>query len=79
MDPILAAGTELMLIGMGTVFIFLSVLVVATKAMSAVVQRFVPVRQVVNPQMVTDSTLPTAEEVAAVSAAIHQHRAKRNS
>ena len=63
-------GLSLMLVGMGTVFLFLTVLVLATTAMSKLVARFTPV--------LTDS--PGAEgavrpeEVAAITAAIAQHR-----
>lgn len=37
-----AQGLELMLAGMGTVFVFLTLLVAATTLMSALVQRFAP-------------------------------------
>ncbi|MCR9277243.1 MAG: OadG family protein [Pseudomonadaceae bacterium] len=37
-----AQGLELMLAGMGTVFVFLTLLVAATTLMSALVQRFTP-------------------------------------
>jgi oxaloacetate decarboxylase gamma subunit len=41
MEPtLLDQGVELMLYGMGTVFVFLAILVVATISMSALVQRF---------------------------------------
>ena len=79
MDPILVAGLELMLIGMGTVFVFLMVLVVATKTMSSLVQRFAPVPPNLAIPMMTDGSHPSAEEVAAISAALHQHRINQNS
>ncbi len=59
---VLSAGVELMLVGMGTVFVFLTLLVVATTAMSAAIQRFLP----------ADAASP--EELAAITAAVHQHR-----
>ena len=40
MDPILVSGVKLMTIGMGAVFFFLTLLVVCTKVMSAVVVRY---------------------------------------
>ncbi|NOX49088.1 MAG: OadG family protein [Gammaproteobacteria bacterium] len=71
MTPLLSAGVELMMVGMGTVFLFLTLLVFATVAMSRVVGRFFP--------SVDGSTRnPSAreEEVAAITAAIVLHRKK---
>lgn len=66
-ENMLNAGLELMLAGMGTVFLFLTLLVGATMLMSSLVQRFfVPAS--------TLDTDPSSEELAAISAAIHQHR-----
>lgn len=59
-------GFELMLAGMGTVFVFLTVLVFATTAMSAAVRRLAP-----EPVPIDGVT---EEEVAAISAAITEHR-----
>jgi len=57
-------GFTLMLVGMGTVFMFLSALVLAMTVMAQVVKRLVP-----RPEAgITD------EEVAAITAAIAQHR-----
>jgi len=79
MDPIFTAGLELMMIGMGTVFVFLTVLVVATKTMSVIVQRFAPIPLTLLPRTPADGSVPSAEEVAAITAALHQHRTNRNS
>ena len=64
--------------GMGTVVVFLALLVVATTAMSAFVGRFFPEPP---PAPVAGSkpevgaaASPGSEVVAAISAAIHQHR-----
>lgn len=65
-------GLELMLAGMGTVFVFLTLLVFATTAMSALVQRFQPA-----PALEPDGV--SEEEVAAISAAIARHRSKQSS
>ena len=65
MSSLLASGIELMLVGMGTVFFFLTVLVGATTLMSKIVLRFAPVQK-------TDEITP--EEVAAITAAIALHR-----
>ena len=40
MNDLLASGIELMLLGMGSVFVFLVLLIVATSLMSKVVQNF---------------------------------------
>ena len=53
-----------MLVGMGTVFFFLTALVIAMTAMAAIVKRLTPVAEMV----VSD------DEVAAISAAIALHR-----
>ena len=67
---LLQQGLELMLAGMGTVFVFLTLLVFATTGMSALVRRFEPAA--VQPGE------PTEEEVAAIAAAITLHRQKRS-
>lgn len=65
---ILDQGITLMLVGMGTVFVFLSLLVVAMTAMAGIIKRLTPVAE----QGVSD------EEVAAITAAITQHRNKNS-
>jgi oxaloacetate decarboxylase gamma subunit len=64
-NQILDQGLTLMLVGMGTVFTFLAVLVVAMSGMSFLITRLTPV---------ADDTETTDEEIAAISAAINQHR-----
>jgi len=66
---LLEQGIELMLAGMGTVFVFLTLLVFATSGMSALVRRFEPVQA-------TEPDGATEEEVAAITAAIALHRSK---
>jgi len=63
----LQEGVELMIAGMGTVFVFLTCLVFATSAMSVLIQRF-------NLESEPGKSAITDEEVAAISAAIRQHR-----
>lgn len=60
-------GLTLMLVGMGTVFVFLTVLVAATTLMSRLVIRFQP-----GAAGGDDS----GEEIAAIAAAIAAHRRK---
>ena len=61
-------GVTLMLVGMGTVFVFLSLLVVAMTVMGGIIRRLAPVIE----EGVSD------EEVAAISAAIAMHRRKES-
>ena len=69
-DDLLAQGIELMLVGMGTVFVFLTALVVATSLMSAVVMR----RQPPEAPKTPPGAGPTEEEIAAITVAIDQYR-----
>ena len=64
-ENLLELGTMLMIAGMGTVFVFLTVLVGAMSLMATVVRRFQPAAP---DDHVTD------EEVAAIAAAIRRHR-----
>ena len=62
---LISQGVELMLVGMGTVFLFLTLLVVATWAMSRMILAWLPE--------------PTGDEaeadlIAAVTAAVQHHR-----
>ena len=59
----MAQGVQLMLAGMGVVFLFLAMLVAATVFMSRLVMRL------------QGEPGPTVEEVAAIAAAIERHRA----
>ena len=62
---ILLQGLTLMLAGMGTVFVFLTALVVAMTLMSNIILRF---------QRPAVTAEVSDEEVAAISAAISKHR-----
>ena len=66
---LMTQGLELMLVGMGTVFVFLTALVFATTLMSRLVLRFQPAA--VQPATMDEIS---EEEVAAITAAISQHR-----
>jgi len=81
-DEIVARGVELMLYGMGTVVVFLALLVVATSAMSRLLARHFPEAVPLPPAPPRPAARPAvpgpdAQVVAAISAAIHQHRAQR--
>ena len=70
-------GGELMLFGMGTVFIFLSLLVVLTGVMSSLLQRYVKPEPVVTSPVAPAAKQDDAQLIAVISAAIHQHRSKK--
>jgi oxaloacetate decarboxylase gamma subunit len=63
---LLDQGITLMLVGMGTVFAFLTILVFGMTTLSAVAMRFTR-------STATDDG-PSDEEIAAITAAIAQHR-----
>jgi len=65
---LLDQGITLMLVGMGTVFVFLSLLVMAMTMMAGIVTRLT---------RVTENDI-SDEEVAAITAAIAQHRNKNS-
>ena len=69
-ENLLRQGFELMLAGMGTVFLFLTLLVLATSLMSRLVLRLQPVAL----ETGTPPSGQDAEEVAAIAAAIEMHR-----
>lgn len=70
MNELLSSGIELMLVGMGIVFTFLSMLVVFINGMSSLIQRFFPETPIVA-QQGDDPRM-----IAAISAAVHQYRKK---
>lgn len=81
-DEIIASGVELMLYGMGTVVVFLALLVVTTSAMSRLLGRYFPEVEPVPAtasRPVAPAVAPTqdAQLVAVITAAVHQHRSRR--
>lgn len=66
-------GLKIMLLGMGTVFSFLVIMIVMMNLMSKIVHRFFP-----EPNDVDNNTSPAmdnnAKKVAAITAAIMHHR-----
>lgn len=75
---IVSQGVELMLYGMGTVVVFLALLVVMTSAMSMLVMRFFPEAQpvIADKAPVRTATGDEPQLVAAISAAIKRHRTR---
>ena len=66
-NELINQGLTLMLAGMGTVFVFLTMLVMVMSLMSRLVLRFQPA---------PDTTGAGDDEVAAIAAAIIEHRRK---
>ncbi len=78
---LLMEGVELMLMGMGAVFVFLMLLIGCINLMSWLVIRFVPEEVPVTAaprQVPVPATVPVEPELlAAIGAAVRLHRAKR--
>ena len=68
-----------MLFGMGTVVLFLSLLVVVTGAMSALVKRFAPMEETTPPAPEKRQAPADAVLLAVIAAAIHKHRSGNKS
>jgi len=74
MTELMRSGVELMIVGMGIVYLFLALLVVAINTMSTLVQRFFPEE----PKSAKVVTIETDKAtVAAITAAVHQYRSKK--
>ncbi len=73
MNELMTFGIELMLIGMGIVYGFLAMLIVAIKTMSFMILRFFPEMPKHHPGSHHGDDLGT---IAAISAAVHQYRLK---
>lgn len=73
MAELISSGVELMIVGMGIVYFFLALLVVAINVMSSLVQRFFPEEPKTAKVVKIETDKAT---VAAISAAVHQYRSK---
>ncbi|MGI5309352.1 OadG family protein [Rheinheimera sp. WS51] len=73
---LLVESAGLMLIGMGSVFCFLWLLVIFVSLLSRVTQRYFPVTTKQSPADNNSSSANTLSPsiIAAITAAIHQHR-----
>ncbi len=78
---IVSAGLELMLYGMGTVIVFLTLLVLATILMSRLVGRFFPEPEIrpTPARQAFGAPAPAQDKqlMAVIAAAIHKHRSRR--
>lgn len=75
---LLQQGVELMLFGMGTVFTFLALLVLATVLMSRIIGRWLPDETTPSTSPSPLATSDDARLKVVIAAAIHQHRNKRD-
>jgi len=76
-DVLIEQGLDLMLYGMGTVFVFLTLLVIVTTLMSAVVQRWLPDDEMdVSSSSKAESNVD-ARIVAIIEAALAKHLCRR--
>lgn len=77
MNPLLAEGIELMLVGMGVVFVFLVMLVGAVTLMSQLVARFAPDTPLAAPRGPVPAPAVTAVDdrtLTVIREAVRRHR-----
>ena len=82
MDGIASQAIDLLVVGMGTVFSFLALLILATSLMS----RFVDLISRPEPRQPSASSAPTQNPqnledqqlIAVISAALHKHRSRKH-
>jgi oxaloacetate decarboxylase gamma subunit len=78
MDSLVSQGINLAIFGMGTVFVFLTVLIFATRLMSYLVNRFSIEKSDSDSNSPHDldsrPTEPTAQTIAIITAALQEHR-----
>lgn len=74
MKELIGSGVELMFAGMGIVYVFLTMLVVAINTMSALLQRHFPDKSA-NSTRNLGGVIDKAT-VAAITSAVHQYRKK---
>ena len=79
-NELISQGINLMLLGMGVVFVFLTLLVFATSIMSAFVTRFFPEPQPEPPLKIPSAPpathQPDAHLLKIIKAAVSEHRSK---
>jgi len=79
-DTLIDQGISLMIYGMGTVFVFLAILVFATGLMSKLVNKYAPAQTSIEhdaePNVGQAGVLPHPHVLEAIREAISQHRNK---
>jgi oxaloacetate decarboxylase gamma subunit len=76
-EQLLSDALTLMALGMGTVFVFLTILVFVTGMMSSLVSRFAPASVPPSAPPAAPSAGADQSTLAAISAAIYAHRSRR--
>lgn len=74
---LISEGINLMLLGMGTVFVFLTILVFVTSIMSSLVLKYGSVQPTDRNESGAAGQLDEVTLLAVISAAIHAHRSKQ--
>ena len=74
MPPLVAQGLELATLGMGTVVVFLTLLVIAMMTMSKLVRLTERSQASAEDTLAADGMTIDPKKLAVISAAIHQHR-----
>ncbi|WP_136256037.1 OadG family protein [Onishia niordana] len=78
-DSLMNEGLMLMVFGMGFVFVFLTVLVIATTGMSKLVSRWAPVPA--KPEAAPRAPAPAAQDddlMVVISTAVHRYRQRHH-
>ncbi len=67
---------KFMILGMGIVFTFLTVMIFALKAQAALISKYFPIteKEKTNPVQTKVSASDTAKKIAAITAAIQHHK-----
>ncbi len=80
MSDLLWEGVNLMIIGMGAVFVFLILLIFATGIMSSLITKYLPETEppVIPKRPTNQATTQTTDGqlMAVITAAIHRHRSR---
>ncbi|MEX2367486.1 MAG: OadG family protein [Pseudohongiellaceae bacterium] len=74
---LLSEGLGLLVLGMGTVFVFLTLLVIVTTIMSSLVLKYAPVKSATTTPPAAGARLNDQTLLAVISAAIHAHRSRK--